>query len=303
MMKGNRPTWRQTLKGWLYVLPMLIIVGTFSIYPIISSLAMSFYTEYNFLTNEVSALGFDNFTYIFGDEKFRAALVNTLIFVIGVVPLQVVIALGLSVLLNQIKHLAGIFRSIYFLPFVTSTVAISLVWRWLYNKDVGLLNYLLGFIGIHPIDWLNDPQFGMLALIILAIWKGLGFNIMLFLVALNNVDEGLYHAARLDGAGAWSRFWHVTVPMISPMTFLVSVNGVIVNFKVFDEVFALFGGQPGPGNSALTMVYYLYRQFYELNQYGRAAASGVVLFIIILLVTLFQLWWSKKYVHYGKEIG
>lgn len=300
-MMGGKPTWRQTLKGWLYVLPMLIIVGMFSIYPIISGLAMSFYTNYNVIQNEVLATGLGNFKYIFSDPNFILALKNTLIFVVGVVPLQVVIALMLAVLLNQIKVLAGFFRSIYFLPFVTSTVAISLVWRWMYNKDAGLLNYLLGFIGVHPIDWLNDPKYSMLALIILAIWKGLGLNMLLFLVALNNVDQGLYDAARIDGAGTWARFWHVTLPMISPMTFLVSVNGIISNFKVFDEVFALFGGQPGPDNSALTMVYYLYRQFYELNQYGRAAAAGVVLFLMILVVILVQLWWSKKHVHYGKE--
>lgn len=300
-MMGGKPTWRQTLKGWLYVLPMLIIVGMFSIYPIILGLAMSFYTNYNVIQNEVLATGLGNFKYIFSDPNFILALKNTLIFVVGVVPLQVVIALMLAVLLNQIKVLAGFFRSIYFLPFVTSTVAISLVWRWMYNKDAGLLNYLLGFIGVHPIDWLNDPKYSMLALIVLAIWKGLGLNMLLFLVALNNVDQGLYDAARIDGAGTWARFWHVTLPMISPMTFLVSVNGIISNFKVFDEVFALFGGQPGPDNSALTMVYYLYRQFYELNQYGRAAAAGVVLFLMILVVILVQLWWSKKHVHYGKE--
>ncbi|MDR3190272.1 MAG: sugar ABC transporter permease [Lactobacillaceae bacterium] len=300
-MTGGKPTWRQTLKGWMYVLPMLIVVGVFSIYPIISSLAMSFYTQYNFITNEIGAVGFDNFAFIFNDPNFRSAMFNTLVFVAGVVPLQVVISLIVAVLLNRIKFLAGFFRSIYFLPFVTSTVAISMVWRWIYNKDAGLLNYLLSFVGIHPINWLNDPHYAMLALIILAIWKGLGFNIMLYLVALNNVDKGLYNAAKLDGAGAWSSFWHVTLPMISPMTFLVSVNGVIGSFKVFDEVFALFGGQPGPGNSALTMVYYLYRLFYEQNQYGRAAASGVVLFGMILTVTLFQLWWSKKHVHYGNN--
>lgn len=300
-MIGGKPTWRQTLKGWLYVLPMLIIVGTFSIYPLISSLAMSFYTQYNSVQNKVLATGFDNFKYIFSDPKFILALKNTLIFVVGVVPLQVIIGLIFAVLLNHIKVLTGFFRSIYFLPFVTSTVAMALVWRWIYNKDAGLMNYLLGFIGVQPIDWLNDPHYGMLALIILAIWKGLGLNILLFLVALRTVDQGLYDAARLDGAGPWSRFWHVTLPMISPMTFLVSVSGIISSLKVFDEVFALFGGQPGPENSALTMVYYLYRQFYELNQYGRAAAAGVLLFLMILGVTLVQIWWSKKHLHYGKE--
>ncbi|WP_349551256.1 carbohydrate ABC transporter permease [Leuconostoc pseudomesenteroides] len=297
-MNNQKPTWKQTLKGWLYVLPMLIIVATFSLYPIVSSLAMSFYTQYNFFTNQVMALGFDNFKYLWEDPLFHSAVANTLIFVVGVVPLEIIISLTVAVLLNQIKVLAGFFRTIYFLPFVTSIVAISMVWKWIYNKDAGLLNYFLSFVGIHPIDWLNDPTWALPALIILAIWKSLGFNIMLFLVALNNVDKRLYSAATLDGANAWERFLHVTVPMISPMTFLIAVNAVIGSFKVFDEIFSLFGGQAGPGNAAMTVVFYLYRMFYEQNKYGIAAAAGVVLFFMILIVTLLQTWFSKKHVHY-----
>lgn len=298
MMNNQKPTWKQTLKGWLYVLPMLIIVAIFSLYPIVSSLAMSFYTQYNFFTNQVMALGFDNFKYLWEDPLFHSAVANTLIFVVGVVPLEIIISLSVAVLLNQIKVLAGFFRTIYFLPFVTSIVAISMVWKWIYNKDAGLLNYFLSFVGIHPIDWLNDPTWALPALIILAIWKSLGFNIMLFLVALNNVDKRLYSAATLDGANAWERFLHVTVPMISPMTFLIAVNAVIGSFKVFDEIFSLFGGQAGPGNAAMTVVFYLYRMFYEQNKYGIAAAAGVVLFFMILIVTLLQTWFSKKHVHY-----
>lgn len=298
MMNNQKPTWKQTLKGWLYVLPMLIIVAIFSLYPIVSSLAMGFYTQYNFFTNQVMALGFDNFKYLWEDPLFHSAVANTLIFVVGVVPLEIVISLTVAVLLNQIKVLAGFFRTIYFLPFVTSIVAISMVWKWIYNKDAGLLNYFLSFVGIHPIDWLNDPTWALPALIILAIWKSLGFNIMLFLVALNNVDKRLYSAATLDGANAWERFLHVTVPMISPMTFLIAVNAVIGSFKVFDEIFSLFGGQAGPGNAAMTVVFYLYRMFYEQNKYGIAAAAGVVLFFMILIVTLLQTWFSKKHVHY-----
>ena len=298
MMNQIKPTWRDNLKALAYLAPMLVIIAVFSLYPIIKSLAMSFYTDYNFFTNQVNAVGFDNFKTLWQDKDFHLAVWNTIIFVIGVVPAEIIISLVIAVLLNQIKRLAGFFRTLYFMPFVTSVVAISMVWRWIYNKDAGLLNYLLGFVGVHPIDWLNDPHYAMPALIILAIWKGLGFNILLFLVALNNVDKRLYDAAMLDGANSWQRFWHVTLPMISPMTFLVTVNAVIGSFKVFDEIFALFGGQPGPGHSTLTVVYYLYQMFYEQNKYGLAAASGVVLFVMILVVTLFQLWWSKKHVHY-----
>lgn len=298
MMNNVKPTWRDNLKALLYLLPMLIIIGIFNLYPIVKSFVMSFYTDYNFFTNKVNAIGWDNFKFLWEDQNFHDAVWHTLVFVVGVVPIEVVLSLFIASLLYRIKFLAGFFRTVYFLPFVTSIVAISMVWRWIYNKDAGLLNYLLSFIGIQPIDWLNDPHYAMAGLVILAIWKGLGFNILLFLVGLSNVDQHLYDAATIDGANSWERFKNITLPMISPMTFLVTVNAVIGSFKVFDEIFSLFGGQPGPGNSAMTVVYYLYRMFYEQNRYGIAAASGVILFIMILIVTMLQTWWSRRHVHY-----
>lgn len=160
------------------------------------------------------------------------------------------------------------------------------------------MNYFLGWFGIDPIGWLTDPDYALLGLIIMSIWKGLGFNIILFLVGLNNIDESYYSAAKIDGAGKWNQFMHITVPLLSPTTFLVTVTGIINNFKVFDEVYAMFQGRPGPGNSALTMVYYLYEKFYTEYNYGEAAAAGIVLFVIILLVTVLQLLYNRKFVHY-----
>lgn len=259
---------------------------------------MSFYTKYDFFNDIVSAYGFDNFKFLFSDPDFHIAIKNTLIFVVGVVPLTVIISLVVALLLNRIKWLAGFFRTVYFLPFVTSTVAIAQVWHWIYNSDYGLLNYFLGLFGVNAISWLESPKYAMLALIIMSVWKNLGFNIILFLVGLNNINERYYQAAEIDGANAWHQFTNVTIPLLSPITFLVSVNGVIGSFKVFDEIFALFNGTPGPSKSALTIVYYLYQKFYTEWKYGIAAASGVVLFFMILLVTVFQLWYSKRHVHY-----
>lgn len=297
-MINEKPTLKSTGKALLYLLPMLVITITFSIYPIINSLLMSFYKDYNFYTDKVGSWGLDNFVYLWNDPDFHLAVRNTLIFVAGVVPITVVLSLIIALLLNQTKWLSGLFRTVYFLPFVTSTVAIAMVWNWIYQPDYGLMNYFLGLVGVHPIDWLNDPHYSLLALIIMTIWKDLGFNIILFLVGLNNIDAGYYRAAEIDGANAWQRFWNVTIPMISPITFLVSVNGVIGSFKVFDQIFALFQGKPGPGKADLTIVYYLYEKFYTEYKYPIAAASGVVLFGLILLVTLVQLWYSRKHVHY-----
>jgi len=223
---------------------------------------------------------------------------NTLIFVVGVVPVTVILSLLIALLLNQIKVLSGFFRTVYFLPFVTSTVAIAMVWNWIYHSDYGLMNYFLGWFGIQPIHWLTDSRYALLALIIMSIWKSLGFNIILFLVGINNIDKGYYKAAEIDGANAFQRFWNITIPLLSPITFLVTINGIIGNFKVFDQIFALFQGTPGPGKAGLTIVYYLYQKFYTEYKYPIAAASGVVLFFLILLVTIVQLWYSRKHVHY-----
>ncbi|WP_424237965.1 carbohydrate ABC transporter permease [Bhargavaea ginsengi] len=294
----QNPTLKSTMKAWLYILPMMLIIFTFNLYPIVKSFAMSFYTDYNFYDDVVLAYGFGNFTTILQDSDFYLAIKNTFIFVLGVVPISIALSLGIALLLNQIKFLSGFFRTVYFLPFVTSTVAISLVWNWLYHRNYGLMNYFLGWFGIDPVHWITDPDYSMLALVIMAVWKGLGFNIILFLVGLNNIDETYYKAAKVDGATGFNRFRNITLPLLGPTLFLVSVLGVINSFKVFDEVYALFQAKPGPAKSTLTIVYYLYEKFYTEYQYGIAAAAGVVLFVIILAVTLIQFAYNKKFVHY-----
>jgi len=292
------PTLKSTVKAWLYILPMLLVIFTFNLYPIIKSLTMSFYTDYNFYEDTVHAYGFGNFATILQDTDFHLAIQNTFIFVLGVVPISIALSLAIALLLNQIKYLSGFFRTVYFLPFVTSTVAISLVWNWLYHRNYGLMNYFLGWFGIEPVHWITDPDYSMLALVIMAVWKGLGFNIILFLVGLNNIDESYYRAAKVDGASWFRQFWNITLPLLGPTVFLVSVLGVINSFKVFDEVYALFQAKPGPAKSTLTIVYYLYEKFYTEYQYGIAAAAGAVLFVIILAVTLVQFAYNRKFVHY-----
>ncbi|MFL2060969.1 carbohydrate ABC transporter permease [Marinilactibacillus psychrotolerans] len=294
----EKPTLKSSLKSLLYIAPMMLIITTFNLYPIIRSFLMSFYTDFNIYTQEVNEYGIGNFIEVLQDPEFILAIRNTFIFVLGVVPASIIISLGIAVLLNKIKVLSGFFRSIYFLPFVTSTVAISIVWSWIYHSRFGLMNYALGLIGIEPIEFLTDPKYSMLALVIMAIWKGLGFNIILFLVGLNNIDENYYSAAKIDGARGWERFTNITIPLLGPTMFLVSVMGVINSFKVFDEVFALFQSRPGPAGSALTVVYYIFQKFYQESQYGIAAAAGIVLFLIILVFTLIQMAFNKKFVHY-----
>lgn len=285
---NRKASLKSTLQAFLYLLPMLIFIGIFTIYPIFKSVDMSFYTEYNIFTGIVSERGISNYVEIFQDPQFYAALKNTALYVGVVVPSSLIISLLIAVLLNEIPKVKGLFRTVYFLPFVTSTVAISIVWSWLYHSNYGLINYFLGWFGIDAINWLNSSQMAMPAVIIMAIWKGLGFNILLLLVGLGNINDNYYRAAKVDGANTWQRFIRITLPLLRPTIFLLTVISVINGFKVFDEVFALFNGRPGPAGSATTLVYYLYRKFYEQYDYGMAAATGMVLFGIVLILTIFQ---------------
>lgn len=293
----SKPTLKSTLKSLLYLLPALTLISVFNIYPIFKSLAMSFYQDYNIFSGEVGSYGLDNFIEIFNDPSFFRAIKNTFTFVLGVIPVSVTLSLFIAVMLNKIERLSNFFRSVYFLPFVTSTVAISIVWNWLYHTRYGLINYFLGFIGIDAIAWLTDPKYSLLALMIMSVWKGLGYNIILFIVGLNNIDENYYKAARVDGANNGQRFLNITLPLLSPYILLISIIGVINSFKVFTEVYSLFSGRPGPAGSALTMVYYIYEKFYTEYQYGVATAAGIVLFIIILLFTLLQRWVSRRFIY------
>lgn len=294
----QKPTLKDTLIGYAYIMPALIILGIFSLYPIIKSFIMSFYADYDFFNDVVHAYGFDNFVYIFQDDDFYDSLWNTLLFVVGVVPASIIISLIIAVFLNSKIKFGKLFRTVYFLPFVTSVVAVAIVWQWIYHSKYGLLNYFLGWFGVDPIAWLNDPEWAMPALIIMCIWKSLGYNIILFLAGLQNINPQYYLAAQIDGASKFKRFWHITVPLLSPTTFFISIVVLINSFKVFDEVFALFSGRPGPGNSAQTIVYYIFEKFYNEWEFGIASAAAFVLFIIIFIFTLIQLYVGKRKVNY-----
>lgn len=284
--------------GILYLLPALIILSVFQIYPIYKALMMSFYTKYNYFKHIVFEYGLDNYINLFNDEKFILALKNTITFVIGVVPISIIVSLVIAALLNSKIKLKNLFRNIYFLPFITSTAAIAMVWRWIYHSQYGLLNYILGFIGIEPIKWLTDPKWSMISLIIMSVWKTLGYNVLIILTGLQNIDEQYNHAAKIDGANAIKRFIRITLPLVSPTLFFISITSLIGAFKVFSEVYILFDKMPGPLNSTLTMVYYIYDKLAVKYSYGMASAAAVVLFLIILSITLVQFVVSKKWVHY-----
>lgn len=287
-----------TVRAFLYMMPALLIIFTFHIYPIFKSFAMSFYTDFDYLSGEVYKRGFDNFKYVLTDIDFYIALKNTFLFVLGVVPLSIIISLLFGILLNSNIKLRTFFRSVYFLPFVTSTVAISIVWRWMYNSHYGLINNCLGVIGIDKQEFLTNPKWTIPILIILSVWKGMGYKIVIFLAGLQNIDEQYYMAAKVDGASKWQIIKNITVPLLSPTIFFVSVTSVISAFKVFDEVFILYDKQTGPLKSGLTIVYYIFNKFNRSWQFSIAAAAAFILFLIIFIFTIIQIRIGRKKVNY-----
>lgn len=296
-MKSEKPTLTSSLKAYFYLLPALLIIGIFNIIPIFRSFEMAFWTDYNFINREVYEYGVQNFVRLWEDQHFWIALRNTVSFVFIVVPLQTFISLSIALMLNSKIKAKGLFRSIYFLPSITSLVAIAMVWQFIFHTDHGILNSILGFFGFDPIRWLTRPEHAMTSLIIMSIWRSLGFGVVVLLAGLQKVDKRLYLAAKVDGARTWNRFKTVTLPAISPTLLFIAIISVIQAFRLFTEVFSLFQGEPGPANSTLTMVFYIWQTFHN-RHLGLSSAATVILFIIIFICTMIQLYIGKKVVHY-----
>ncbi|MBI1937857.1 MAG: sugar ABC transporter permease [Ignavibacteriales bacterium] len=237
--------------------------------------------------------GFDNYKKLLNEPLFWTALKNTFYFVLVGGPLSVAASLGTALLLNSklIKY-KSIFRMIYFLPVVTTLVAVSIVWRYFYHPRFGLLNYILSFIGLGPFDWLGDPNLAMPAIIILAVWKNFGYNMIIFIAGLQNIPEDLYEAAGIEGATAWQQFKHITIPLLAPTTLFISVITMIGYFQLFAEPYVMTQG--GPLNSTLSIVLYMYQEGFRWWNIGYSTAIAFALFIIILIGTLIQFRLQKE---------
>lgn len=279
---------KKSMKGYLYLMPCLIIIMVFTVYPLIRAILMSFYEDYNMISGTFDSIGIANYKELFADKTFIKALTNTSVYVVFVVPCSICLSLLIAVLLNSRIKAKGLFQTLYFLPYVTSVIAIGIVWSWIFNSNYGLLNYLLGFLGIEPVSWLNSPDYALSALIIFSVWKSMAFDILIFLAGLQTISQDLYNAARIDSTPKWRVFTKITLPGITPMITYAFLMGMINAFKVYNEVFSLFKSKAGPANSAITVVYYIYDKFYNSADYGVASAAAVVLFVIIFVLTMLQ---------------
>jgi multiple sugar transport system permease protein len=272
-------------KAWLFLLPSLVIIFLFSVYPLFRSFIMSF--QKGTLINQQYA-GLENYQRVLTDPVFFRALQNTALFAFAVVPISLILSLAIAwIIFEKVKY-KSFFETIFFMPYVTSTIAIGIVFRYFFNGSYGIINYLLGLVGIAPVNWLDNVNMSMTTLIIFGVWTSLAFNIIILLAGMRNIDKEHYKIEKMFVATDGEIFRKITFPQLIPtFAFLLTVN-LISAFKVYTQVYALFGGQPGIARSATTAVFYIYDKFHIAGRPGIAMAATVILFIIILLVTFIQ---------------
>jgi multiple sugar transport system permease protein len=278
---------------WAAILLLPNVIGflIFTLFPVIASFFLSF-TSWDML-QPIKWVGLQNYIDLFKDETFLKVFVNTLYFSAVTVPLGIVLSLLLAVALNQPIKGKKLYRAAYFLPVISSMVAVAVVWQWIYNPEYGALNYLLSLFGIKGPSWLTSTVWAMPAVMITSVWKGLGFNMLIFLAGLQSISDSYYEAAEIDGASWIDKFRYVTVPLLSPTTFFVTVMSFIGSFQVFDSVFLMTGG--GPARSTSVIVHYLYENAFKYFRMGYASAMAYVLFFMVLIITLIQFWRQKKW--------
>ena len=285
---------KDKLEPFLYLFPFMLFLIVFTIYPVINVFTLSFKENFSYLRGTYDGIGLANYHEVLTDDKFRQALLNTFLYVLCVVPVSTAIATFTAYLLNhKIKGIA-IFQTAYFMPMVTSITAVGLIWRLMYNQKYGIFNYILSLFGIEKIGWLTESKWSLLALVIFGIWNILPFTIILLLSGLQNIDEIYYTAAKVDGAKSRKIFFRITVPLLSPTIFLVSIMNTISSFKVFSELYPLFNGKPGPYFNFYTVVYYIRYAMMEKRKYGYAAAAAVILFFCIMIFTFIELFFKNK---------
>ena len=282
------------VEPYLYLLPFFLGILVFTLYPVINVVLMSFKEGYSHLTRSFDQWGMANYVAVLNDPRFAQAILNTIKYVVLVVPISTCISVVIAYLLNQKLRFTALFQTAYFLPMVTSVTAVGLAWKLMYNKNFGIINYILSFFGIDKIPWLEQAAWSIPALVIFGIWNILPFTIILLLSGLQNIDPQYYTAAREDGAKGLRIFGRITVPLLAPTIFLVCIVNTISCFKVFSELYPLCNGKPGPFNNLYTVVYYIRYAMMENRKYGIAAAAALILFLFIFVFTMVQLMLQKK---------
>lgn len=288
--------WRDWLLFVALVGPNLALFGLFNYRPLLYNAWLSLH-EWDFLSPVMIWVGLDNYVEAFGDPEFHRILLNTMVFTCGAVLVTLSLGLALALLLNQKLVGRNAARSVLFSPYILSGAAVAVIWVYIFDPNYGLIRSLIGPLGLVPPNWLRDPLWAMPAVIIVYIWKNLGYAVVVYLAGLQSVPKDLHEAAQVDGAGPISRFWHVTLPHLSPVLFFLFVTSILSSLQAFDIINVMTKG--GPVDATTTLIYQMYQQGFVALSAGRAAAYAVVLFVIMLLLTGLQLRFLERRVHYS----
>ena len=288
---------RRENAAWAFVAPALVALGLFFFLPVVAALVLSF-TDFDIYSladiRNLRFVGFDNYIALLKTPLFWKALGNTLYFVVLGVPLSIALSLGAALLINApLARFKGLFRTLYFAPVVTTLVAVAVIWRYLLHTKYGLINWALGGIGIPPVDWLGDPNWAMPAIVLFAVWKNFGYNMIILLAGLQTIPEELYEAAKIDGAGGWAQFRHITLPALAPVMLVVSILTMAGYFQLFAEPYVMTQG--GPVESTVSVLYFMFEQGFKWWNLGFATSVAFVLFLILFAITLVQLRLSRRW--------
>lgn len=293
----SRPSGLRRVEGrWalLFLAPSLIGFLLFTAFPVVAALLLSV-ARWDLMTAP-ALIGLGNYAQAMKDPLFWRVLLNTIYYTLATVPLGIIVSLAFAVALNEpIRGRLGL-RAVYFMPVISSTVAVAMVWRWIYNPDFGLLNYVLSLLHLPTPGWLTSTTWAMPAIIIMSVWKDLGYGVVIFLAGLQGIPQHLYDAAAVDGASRWQQFWGITLPLLTPTTFFASVVYGINSFQVFGQVYMMTQG--GPNYATSTMVYYIYVNAFQFFKMGYASALSWILFAFIFAFTLVQMRYQRTWVHY-----
>ncbi|TWD96549.1 carbohydrate ABC transporter membrane protein 1 (CUT1 family) [Neobacillus bataviensis] len=287
---------KEAIFALLFIAPTFLGLLIFYMLPAIASFVLSF-SSWDGITAPVF-VGFENIRTLFVDPTFQRSIINTIVFTIVSVPLSVVIATLVSLMLNQKIKGMVFYRTLYFLPVVTMPVAVGMVWKWLYNTDYGLINYLLGVFHLPQPSWLFDPNIALFSVILVYVWMTIGHNVILLLAGLQGVSNSYYEAAQIDGASKFRQFLNITLPLITPTLFFVFITSMISSLQMFDLIFVMIGDNNALLDPLRTIVFGVYESGFKYSQMGMASAQAFLLFLAILAITIIQFIFQKKWVHY-----
>jgi multiple sugar transport system permease protein len=290
--RRERPAWLSP--GYLFIAPALLVVLLFFALPALSLFYLAF-AKWRF-TGAPEWVGLANFAELWGDEVFWKVLGNTVFYVLATVPPMIVLGLALALAVEAMPLVKTAMRTVFFMPVITSIAVASVVWSLLYNPSIGLINGMLSMIGVDGPSWMSDPAWALTSLAILAIWKGFGYSMTLFIAGLAGIDQTLHEAAMIDGAGSWTRFWRITWPLLSPTTFFVVIVGLLGSFQVFASVALMTKG--GPSNASNVLVYFIYEEAFHFQRYGVGSAASLLLLIFSAVLTALYLRGAESRVHY-----